>query len=63
MNNNMKEVVQSAIEFSKKQNYPKGFFAGDGDFWIKCDSHEVAQNTRLKYILFVIKDEATVYQA
>lgn len=60
----MQEIVKSVIEFSKKTPYPKGFYAGDGEFWLKCDDVQSADNTRLKYIFFIdAQGNATCYKA
>lgn len=60
----MQEIVNSVIEFSKKTNYPKGFYAGDGDFWLKCDDFQTADKTCLKFIFFIdATGNATCYKA
>lgn len=61
MNNNIKEVIESAVNFANSKAFPKGFYAGDGDFWVKCDDHQAAQNTKLKYIVFINGKDATIY--
>ena len=62
-NNNIKDVIEAAKAFSKTQSRQKGWYAGDGEFWVKCDEHEAAMQTRLKYIFFINGEETTVYQA
>ncbi|MDD5358531.1 MAG: hypothetical protein PHX80_05250 [Candidatus Nanoarchaeia archaeon] len=60
--NNIKQVVENAKAFCKEKAYGKGFVAGDGEYWIKCDGFEVACNTKLSYIFFIFGDEITIYQ-
>lgn len=58
----MQDVVKSVIEFSKTRTYPKGFYAGDGSNWFKFENYEAAESSKLRYIIFVQNDEATIYK-
>lgn len=54
----IKEATESVIAFA---GYRKGFFAGDGDFWIACVDHEAATRANCKYIFFVDNKKAMLY--
>ena len=64
---NIFDVQESVIAFAKANAHPQtksysGFYAGDGERWMKCADLEAAQESHLKYIFFVSGDTATIYQ-
>ena len=62
------DLQKNVIQFAKNNREShtsiySGFYAGDGENWIKCADHEAALSSKLKYIFFIKGDTATLYQA
>lgn len=64
---NIFDAQKSVIDFAKSLKQQtggsdhRGFYAGDGEQWIKCADHQAALETNQKFIFFVSGDNATVY--
>lgn len=57
---NFNKVIESLKDYLESRYNGSFFIAGDGKFWIKCDTEEAAKRTGFQYIFYIYFKEITL---